>query len=237
MGWTCLSILLQTTMTDLLVLFDIDGTLIDSDGQISDTMAAAFEAAGLPPPSRAQVTETIGLSLPEMVESLAAQSPVTITPDCCAKIAAGYRLRDADATMSMEEPPVFPGAETTLWRLRRAGVTLGIATGKSRVGMNYVLDAMDWHGYFKTVQCADDNPSKPDPAMLEKALAEIGIDRTKTVFVGDTWFDMEMASACDVRAIGVAWGYQEPELLLSSGAETVVDNFDALVTLLLEPVS
>ena len=218
----------------MLVLFDVDGTLGDTDAQIVGIMVSAFEAAGLPPPSLAQVVETIGLSLPEMVEHLAAQSTVTITIDCCAKIVAGYRLRFADALARKEEPPVFPNAETTLLRLRRAGLTLGIATGKSRLGVDYVLDAMDWRGHFQTMQCADDNPSKPDPTMVEKALAATGTDRTQAVLVGDTSFDMEMAAACGVRAIGVAWGYHRPERLLSAGAETVVDDFETLGTLLLE---
>ncbi|MCK0165963.1 HAD-IA family hydrolase [Jannaschia sp. S6380] len=211
-------------MAEGLVLFDVDGTLVDGEGQISDTMAAAFAAAGLHPPTRAAVASTIGLSLPEMVQALIPPSEAGLRD----KVIAGYRLRYIDALNRREEPPVFDGAETTLLRLRRSGWTLGLVTGKSRRGVDYLLDAMDWRGHFATVQCADDNISKPHPEMVLRALSETGTTVDRTVIVGDTTYDMEMGRAAGIRALGVAWGYHTADRLMRAGAEAVAADFASL---------
>ena len=93
---------------------------------------------------------------------------------------------------------------------------LGIATGKSRRGVAHLLDRHGWAGIFATIQTADDHPSKPHPAMLEKALAETGADRRDSVMVGDSTFDMAMARDAGIGAIGVSWGYHRPEALRES---------------------
>ena len=95
---------------------------------------------------------------------------------------------------------------------------------------------LDHHGLrplFVTLQTADGNPSKPHPAMLERAMAETGSRPVETVFVGDTTFDVEMALAAGVRAVGVAWGYHPPEELAAAGAERVLDSFAELTPLVL----
>lgn len=213
-----------------LVIFDVDGTLIDGEAQVSDTMATAFEAAGLPPPDRAAVSGVIGLSLPEMVSALLGPDRA----DRFEKVVASYRFYFAAAIANEEDPPVYDGAESALQRLHGAGLALGIATGKSAMGLGHALDALDWHRFFVTTQCADDNPSKPDPAMLHKALAEADMPADRAVFVGDTTFDMQMAAAAGVRAIGVGWGYQPAQRLYDVGADAVVLDFRALTDLLLE---
>ena len=220
-------------MVDALVLFDVDGTLVDGEAQICDTMADAFLAAGRAAPERWAIRAVIGLSLPEMVERLASGRDAAEID----KIVAGYRLRFADAMDRMEDPPIYTGAERAIRRLRAADVTLGLATGKSRLGLAPVLDATGWHRYFATVQCADDNPSKPDPTMIRKALTATGVDPARCFMVGDTLFDMRMAREAGVRAIGVSWGYQPASLLTEGGAEAVADDFHALVDLLLEKIA
>lgn len=214
---------------DLLVLFDVDGTLLDGGRLIVDTMVQAFLAAGEAPPDPARVQAIIGLSLPEMVGDLAAHLPV----DRRDKILAGYRLRYFEAIEREEEPPIFPGAETALLCLRRAGVTLGITTGKSGRSLTHMLDAMQWHDLFRTVQCADDNPSKPDGTMVWKAFFEADRKARHTVLVGDSRYDMRAARNAGIRAIGVAWGYNTPEALLAEGAIAIAQDFDHLTDLLL----
>ncbi|MEM7488090.1 MAG: HAD-IA family hydrolase [Pseudomonadota bacterium] len=217
---------------DLLVLFDVDGTLLDSAGRIADTMVAAFRAAGEAPPDRSAVQAAIGLSVPEMVGHLAANA----TPDRREKILAGYRLRFADDIARETEPPVFPSAEDAILRLRRAGLCLGLATGKSRLSVDRLLDVMGWHGHFQTVQCADDNPSKPDPAMIHRALRATGRAAGRTVLVGDTRYDMRMAAAAGIRAIGVAWGCNASDDLHAEGATAIAADFRHLTDILMELV-
>lgn len=219
----------STVASDMLVLFDVDGTLLDGGRLIVDTMVQAFLAAGATPPAAVEVQKIIGLSLPEMVDTLAAHLP----RDQRDKILAGYRLRYFDAIESEDEPPIFPGAETALLTLRRAGLRLGITTGKSRRSLVHMLDAMQWHGLFRSIQCADDNPSKPDGTMVWKAFFEADRKASQTVLVGDSRYDMQMARNAGIRAIGVAWGYSTPDALRAEGAMAVAEDFDHLTQLLL----
>ncbi len=208
-----------------LILFDVDGTLLDAGGLISDIMIQAFLAAGEPPPGREEVQMTIGLSLPEMVETLGGH----LSEDRRAKILSGYRLRYFDCVEQEDEPPVFPGAGQALARLREEGYVLGITTGKARRSTYYMLESMNWIDYFHTVQCADDNPSKPNSGMIRRALMETGRRPEETVLVGDSRYDMRMAKAAGVSAVGVSWGYNPPVELLAEGAVTVAQSFEDLV--------
>ncbi|WP_179380643.1 HAD family hydrolase [Jannaschia marina] len=217
-------------MTDSLILFDVDGTLVDGAAQICGAMRFAFLSAGAPEPDPASIIAMIGLSLPMMVEVLTPGGDEELR----AKIIASYRLRFFNMLDSEEEPPIFPGAETALRQLHRAGITLGLATGKSRRGVEHVLEAMDWHAYFATVQLADDNPSKPDPTMIHRALSETGVSPENAALVGDTVFDMQMAQAAGVRPIGVDWGYQPAARLYAAGAERVFSDFEALADYMIE---
>ncbi len=215
---------------DLLVLFDVDGTLLDGGRLISDTMVQAFLGAGEAPPGSAQIQDVIGLSLPEMVSALATH----LSQGRRDKILAGYRLRYFDAVEREAEPPIFPGAETALLALRRAGIGLGLTTGKSRRSLTHMLDALQWHRLFRTVQCADDNPSKPDGTMVWKAFFDADRKARQTVLVGDTRYDMQMARNAGIRAIGVSWGYNAPDELLAEGALVIAEDFDHLTEVLLD---
>jgi len=109
-------------------------------------------------------------------------------------------------------------------RLHAAGWTLGVATGKSDRGLNATLAMHGLAPYFSTLQTADRHPSKPNPSMALAAMTEVQAAPDATVVIGDTAFDMEMARAAGVRAIGVAWGYHQPEELLAAGASAVAAN-------------
>ncbi|MEJ6393648.1 HAD-IA family hydrolase [Gymnodinialimonas sp. 2305UL16-5] len=216
-------------LTGSLILFDVDGTLLDGGELISHTMVEAFHAAGETPPSLDHVRSTIGLSLPEMVDALGSH----LAQDRRDKILLGYRLRYFDTVDQEETPPVFPGAGPAIERLRRAGFVLGITTGKARRSTSHMLVSMNWTRHFHTVQCADDNPSKPDITMVRRALLETGRTAAETILVGDSRYDMRMAKAAGIRAIGVSWGYNPPQELLLEGAMFIARDFDHLTEALL----
>lgn len=187
-------------------------------------MVEAFLAAGETPPAADFVQRIIGLSLPEMVYNLGAH----LSEDRRQKILAGYRLRYFDLVEQEETPDVFPGAAQALNRLRAAGMVLGITTGKARRSTEFMLRINNWDRYFHTVQCADGNPSKPDPKMIRRAMAETGRTPSETILVGDSRYDMRMAKAAGVRAVGVAWGYNQPVELLTEGAMFIARDFEHL---------
>jgi phosphoglycolate phosphatase len=211
-----------------LIVFDCDGTLVDSQHVIVAAAERAFRAHGLEPPSVAAVHAAIGLSL-EL--AIAAWRPETAVAEC-ALLADAYRaawraLRDQEGVRE----PLFPGALAALEELNRRGHLLGIATGKSRPGLLSVLEHHGLASLFMSLQTADRHPSKPHPSMLEAAMAETGSAPEETLMVGDTSYDMTMARAAGVGAIGVAWGYHPVAHLLTAGATTIVDSFDDLLSL------
>jgi phosphoglycolate phosphatase len=210
-----------------LAIFDVDGTLIDSQAFILAAMRAAFAEEGGEPPSDAQTLSIIGLSLPHAVRRLAPH----LSDAAVAATAERYKahfVRLRAETGGEAAAPLYPGARAALERLDAAGALLGVATGKARRGLDHALDAHDLRRFFVTTQTADDAPSKPHPGMILNALAATGVDARAAVMIGDTTYDVEMARAAGVRAIGVAWGYHPPEALLAAGAAVVIDAFDDL---------
>lgn len=216
-------------MSARLAVFDCDGTLVDGQAAICDTMEQAFAAAGLPQPERHAVRRMVGLSLPYALRELAPEASEDQRACAVDAYKEGYRaLRMAGAL----EEPLYPGMAELLARLAQAGWLLGVATGKSDRGL---LACLDTHGighYFVTLQTADRHPSKPHPAMLEAALAEAGVSPADAVMIGDTSFDMEMARAAGVRAVGVDWGYHEPHELVEAGACAVARTMEQLEELI-----
>ena len=209
-----------------LVIFDCDGTLVDSQRNIVAAMTAAFAACGLPPPSRERILSVVGLSLPHAFVHLTAETPeAPLDALANAYRAAFFAIRQAPG----HREPLYPGAREALDVLTERGVLLGMATGKSQRGVAAVLRQHGLEGRFATIQTADDAPSKPHPAMVEQALAETGVEPRNAVLVGDTSFDMEMARAAGVLPLGVAWGYHRPEALRRTGAALVLERFDRLV--------
>jgi phosphoglycolate phosphatase len=207
-----------------LIIFDIDGTLVDSQNLIVEAQSRAFAAVGMAAPSRQRALSVVGLSLNEAFHALTeGQGP-------CDRLAQAYK----DAwTQLRGEPgfhdPLYPGAEDLLRELaRRETCVLGVATGKSRAGVMRLFDRHGWHDIFATVQTADDAPSKPAPDMFLRALAETGVEAKNACMIGDTTFDMVMAHNAGARAIGVGWGYHRHDRLQKAGASTIVEDFGAL---------
>jgi phosphoglycolate phosphatase len=218
-----------------LAVFDVDGTLIDSQHAIVAAMTAACCETGIAAPPPAHIRRIIGLSLTDAVSLL--------LPD----IGAGLRDAVIDAykrdfarqrSLAEHHQPLFDGARAALDTLSAAGWLLAVATGKSRRGLAAMLERHGLGGRFVSLQTADDNPGKPHPAMLRRAIAEAGAQAAATVMIGDTSFDMQMGRAAGTRTLGVAWGNHRPAELLDAGAERVVERYDQLpasVTGLLAP--
>lgn len=207
-----------------LVVFDVDGTLVDSQDHIVAAMTAAFDAVSRPLPARDVVLSIVGLSLGQAIARL--------LPDCATpeREAATQAYKTAFGQLRAGHlSPLYPGAAEVLAALdARGDVLLGIATGKSRRGLAHILDAHGLSGRFASCQVADDHPSKPHPSMLLAALAETGVDARDAVMLGDTTYDIEMARAAGMPAIGVSWGYHRPEALSAAGAGRVLDAFGDL---------
>lgn len=208
-----------------LAIFDCDGTLVDGQAAICDTMAEAFAAARLPAPDRNEVRRMVGLSLPQALRLLAPDAHEDQHAVALEAYKSGYRKRRLSGTL---EEPLYDGMAALIERLKEAGWLLGVATGKSDRGLHACLDRHGIKQHFCTLQTADRHPSKPHPAMLEEALEEAGVAPPHAVMIGDTTFDIEMARAADVRAIGVAWGYHEPGELLAAGAFAVAQTMAEL---------
>lgn len=213
------------TALQYLAVFDVDGTLIDSQHNIVAAMSLAFRAQGLEELEASAVRRIIGLSLVEAIAQL--------RPDLALArhqaIAQSYK--DAFFTLRTHpdhSEPLFPGAVEALDLLEAKGWLLGIATGKSRRGLEAMIERHGLQGRFVTLQTADGNPTKPHPAMVLQAMSDAGAEPHRTVMIGDTSFDMQMARAARARAAGVAWGYHPPADLLAAGAEAMIDDFGAL---------
>lgn len=217
--------LLRSDPPPALVLFDCDGTLVDSQHMIVAAMREAHAAMGLAAPERERLLSVVGLSLPETFTVLAAgDEAYPVMEMAHAYREAFMRLRDA-----RPPEPMFPGAREVLAALRaRDDVVLGMVTGKARRGVTRVLEAHDMEGWFTTIQTADDAPSKPHPAMVQQAMMEAGIGPAQTVVIGDTSYDMAMARAAGASALGVAWGYHSTNELWHAGAQQVVGEFGAV---------
>lgn len=204
-----------------LALFDVDGTLVDSLGMIVSAMDQAFEALALTPPPREDVAAIIGLSLEHVFLRLAPEQPA----ETQTRLAEAYR--NAFVRIDTKETSLYPGARAALDRLSQIDTLfLGVATGKSRRGLDRMLTAHGLTGRFVTEQVSDHHPSKPHPAMVTTALAECGVAAAHAVMIGDTVFDIEMGRAAGVRTLGVAWGYHPVSSLRAAGADLIIETWD-----------
>lgn len=212
-------------MSVKLAVFDCDGTLVDGQAGICEAMELAFTAAALPAPARNEIRRIVGLSLPQAIRLLAPEASAEQQARAVEAYKHAFR---ASRTEDRLEEPLFEGIVPLLDRLRHAGWALGVATGKSDRGLTSCLASHGISDRFVTLQTADRHPSKPHPAMLEAALFEAAAQAGDAVMIGDTVFDIGMAHAIGVRAIGVAWGYHTAKELLAEGADAVAETPEQL---------
>ncbi len=208
-----------------LAIFDCDGTLVDSQHSIIASMNAAFDVFEVPRVSRDAIRRVVGLPLLDAVAYL--------IPNASQDLVEGVREEYGRAWHHIRETegldePLFPGLIETLDSLESDGWLLGVATGKSRRGLDGTLEKHNILNRFVTLQTADRARGKPHPEMVHLAMRETGVAPEKTVMIGDTTFDIEMAVQAGVMAIGVSWGYHDVEELKVTGAAEVIDTFEDL---------
>ncbi|MDX8395463.1 MAG: HAD-IA family hydrolase, partial [Mariprofundaceae bacterium] len=203
-----------------LILFDCDGTLMNSHLAIVMTMQQAFASCGLESPSDASVRAVIGLSLAHAVAELCEVEESRVG------IEKTYRqcYRDNESQVSL-----YPGVIETLDALKAAGYWMGVVTGKSKSGLLRVLEEFQLSDYFLVLRTADCCPSKPHPAMALECMTELGVTAVQTTLVGDARFDIQMAQQAGIRALGVSFGVESAAALYGVGASHVVDNFSELL--------
>lgn len=208
-------------MIDLAV-FDCDGTLVDSQSAIVGAMDAAFKDAGIHPPPAAAVRRVIGLSLDRAISTL---YPVG-GPREIDRLSKTYcEAFAAQRAAGQHHDPLYPGVVEALDALRGRGWLLGVATGKSTRGLLATLERHGLRDRFVTLQTPDTCRGKPDPHMVECAMAEVGASPQRTVVIGDTVFDIGMARAAGAFAVGVSWGYHVPHELTAAGAHRVLETY------------
>lgn len=210
----------------MLLIFDWDGTLIDSTGKIVRCMQAAIAEQNLPSLPDEAVRNIIGLGLPEALRTLfpAAQPGVL------------ERLREDYARhfIAADQQPCafFPGVKGTLDALRARGCALAVATGKSRRGLDRVLANLGMSRYFEATRCADETRSKPHPQMLHELLSELGAGPDQALMVGDTEYDLAMANAAGMASVAVRYGAHAPERLAGHRPLATLERFDQLIAVL-----
>ena len=191
-----------------LLIFDWDGTLMDSEARIVACVGAAVTELELPSPGADAIRNIIGLGLREAVHSLFPKADDHLHIE----IAERYRRHYFS---SQEVPPqLFEGARDVIEQLHQAGYLLAIATGKGRSGLNYALETTALGHYFHITRCADESFSKPHPEMLHQIIEEMGVVPRQALMIGDTEYDLQMAANANVPSLGVTYGVHSPERLL-----------------------
>jgi phosphoglycolate phosphatase len=205
---------------DLLV-FDWDGTLMDSAGAIAFSIRAASRDVGLPMPSENEARHIIGLGLNEAIAALFPELPLSGYEALVERYRHYYLAQDT-------EIPLFAGAAETIAALHEEGFLLAVATGKGRRGLDRVFEQTGLGQYFHTSRCADECFSKPHPCMLLEIMDELDVSQAKTLMIGDTSHDLQMAGNAGVPAVGVCYGAHPRESLEALSPLACAEDFAAL---------
>lgn len=203
-----------------LLIFDWDGTLVDSIGRIVESIMAAASQCNLPTLDGDSIKGIIGLGLPEAIAVLYPHIEDV-------KLVEAFRRAYADHYLSLDtEPsPLFPGVAQSLPDFRDQGCQLAVATGKGRRGLNRALEGQGWSDFFDVARCADETASKPDPLMIHEILEHCGVRPERALMVGDSVFDLEMARRAGVDSVAVCYGAQPIEILQAYAPRLAINHF------------
>lgn len=206
-----------------LLVFDWDGTLMDSEARIVACLEMALADLGLPALPRERLSNVIGLGLPEAVRDL--------LPEADHELVARFTDRFRHYFLSPDPVPsaLFPGALETLIRLADAGYLLAVATGKSRRGLDRSLAETGCAGLFTTTRCADECFSKPHPQMLLEIMTDLDTPPHETLMIGDTEYDLQMAGNAGTAALAVSYGVHDPARLLRHGPLACLDDISEII--------
>ncbi|MEW8624245.1 MAG: HAD-IA family hydrolase [Candidatus Thiodiazotropha sp.] len=201
-----------------LLIFDWDGTLMDSEARIVSCVEAAVRDLGRPVPDTESISNIIGLGLKEAVHQLFPDADDQLH----LQIAARYRVH----FFSDQEAPsqLFDGTRETLQELADRGHMLAVATGKGRQGLDYALETTGLADFFHLTRCADETFSKPHPEMLNQILELSGMDSHQALMIGDTEYDMEMAVNAGMPSLGVTYGVHAADRLRKHNPLDCIDH-------------
>ncbi len=202
-----------------LIIFDWDGTLMDSIAKIVRCFRAALTDVGVPGISDAEIQDVIGLGLLEVAQTLLPNA------DSATQLQVTDRYREHFLRLDPTDMVLFPGVLAGLESLAQQGYLLAIATGKARRGLERVLDQTATGHLFCATRCADEALSKPHPRMLHDILSQTGVAPSKALMVGDTVYDLQMARGAGMHGLGVTYGVHERERLLAQNPLACLDSF------------
>jgi len=211
-----------------LVIFDWDGTLMDSVDRIVYSMQASANVLSFEPPSYEQAKQIIGLSLTKAIQTLFP----TANDEQVQLLTAQYKHQYVEVNNT--PTPLFDSALELLTNLKQKDKLLAVATGKGRAGLQRVWQVSGTEHFFHASRCADESISKPDPDMINSLLEELNIQKHEAVMIGDTSFDLEMAQRAGIDSIGVTYGVHDGELLSKYQPRAIVDSLAELHQLLLK---
>nr|WP_272890861.1 HAD-IA family hydrolase [Stutzerimonas sp. S1] len=206
-----------------LLIFDWDGTLVDSIGRIVESMQVAARACELPQRDEASLKDIIGLALPEAIATLYPQLAGS-------SVVEDFRRYYSEHYLALEAQPspLYPGVAEVLQAFRDRGYLLAVATGKGRLGLNRVLAGRGWEAFFDVTRCADETASKPDPQMIHEILCHCGKRPERALMVGDSVFDLQMARHAGIDSVAVTYGAQPVEVLRGCKPRLMIDRFAEL---------
>jgi len=207
-----------------LLVFDWDGTLMDSQAQIVNCMQSAIGELALESRSDDQITNIIGLGLEEAIVQLYPMIDMKLVTTTAQTYREYYLYKDKTPS------PLFDGAKDVLTSLREAGYDLAIATGKSRRGLDKGLSETDLHDYFPITRCADETRSKPHPQMLEEILTDHNTQASKALMIGDSEYDLQLANNTKVDGLAVSYGVHGLMRLLKQDPVGFIDKIGQLPT-------
>ncbi len=215
----------------VLILFDCDGTLVDSQFSIIAAMHAAFQAEKLPVPDAETVRRVVGLPLVEAIARIASDQTAVMVERMAGHYKEAFSSQRRDESL---HEPLYPGIGEVVIELHKAGCIVGVATGKSHRGLVATLEKHHLLPHFSTLQTADLGPGKPNPDMVYRALGETGVEAENCVMIGDTVFDIEMSRAAGIASIGVNWGYHPVDELTAAGADRIIRQSDQIIPAITE---
>lgn len=211
-----------------LVIFDWDGTLMDSVSRIVSSVQAAANSLNIEPPTNDEGKSIIGLSLDEAVEQL--------FPHVSEKIKRQLAEQYSHQYLHVNEipAPLFENVLSLLKRLKEHNVLIAVATGKNRQGLNRVIEATQTQRYFDATRTATECKSKPNPEMITSLLTQLNIKPSEAVMIGDTSFDMEMALNANVDRVGVSFGAHTVDVIKSYQPKVIVNSYSELAAFLFQ---
>lgn len=205
------------------LIFDWDGTLVNSIGRIVESIGVAADICGLPRRDDVRVKGIIGLALAEAITRLYPN----VTDQEMVEV---FRRAYGEHYLALEREPsaLYPGVARTLQALRDRGHVLAVATGKGRIGLDRALAGQGWEDFFDITRCADETAGKPDPLMIHQILAHCGAQPERALMVGDSVFDLQMAHRAGIDSVAVTYGAQPAEILLACSPRLAVNDFSEI---------